>query len=291
MTVVLLQPPDIPYRQPACAWPHRPQFWRPPHHHGEIEFNLVHAGHAVFDVGGRHIDVGAGALVWLLPGVHHSLVSCSQDFDMWVAAFRPEWVDAVAGGAEGSDLRAVLASVGGLMTVDPAATASIADRCRAAFGNQNRNGEAMASALVHAARAFRRASTARTLGSRAAREIRIDPSLERDDLARSLRVGASTLARAFKSEIGVTIPEFRARIKLQKALSLLEEGEGNLLHIAHSAGFGSYAQFHRILTAMTGVSPRELAKGAARSRLLAAVAPPEGRGVDRWSHVAGDTPS
>jgi AraC-like DNA-binding protein len=42
---------------------------------------------------------------------------------------------------------------------------------------------------------------------------------------------------------------------------LVDSGGENLLEAALSAGFGSYAQFHRVFRAWRGTTPREFLQG------------------------------
>jgi len=75
-------------------------------------------------------------------------------------------------------------------------------------------------------------------------------------LARKHGVSVSRLARAFKAEMGMSIIEHRNRARLQRFFRLVETGRG-LLPAALEAGFGSYAQFHRVFRALGQGRPRD----------------------------------
>jgi AraC-like DNA-binding protein len=64
----------------------------PPHHHDELEVNMVVQGRASYLLGGRRYDIGAQTLLWILPHQPHLLFEHSRDFMMWVAVFRPQLV-------------------------------------------------------------------------------------------------------------------------------------------------------------------------------------------------------
>ncbi|MBN2194179.1 MAG: AraC family transcriptional regulator [Polyangiaceae bacterium] len=88
-----------------------------------------------------------------------------------------------------------------------------------------------------------------------------DVTLDGAALARKVAVSAGKLARDFKAEMGVSLVEYRNRLRLERFLSLVDRGGGNLLEAALDAGFGSYAQFHRVFRSMLGTTPREYLTG------------------------------
>jgi AraC-like DNA-binding protein len=83
------------------------------------------------------------------------------------------------------------------------------------------------------------------------------PSLRGIALARRFGVSAGHLARAFKREVGVSLVEYRHRLLLGHFFAALDRGNVRLLDAANEAGFGSYAQFHRVYRRLTGESPNE----------------------------------
>jgi AraC-like DNA-binding protein len=92
------------------------------------------------------------------------------------------------------------------------------------------------------------------LVSSVVRELAEAPSLSGATLARKRGVSVSRLARAFKAEMGMSLTEHRNRLRLQRFFRLVEAGQG-LLPAALEAGFGSYAQFHRVFRALHKSSP------------------------------------
>jgi transcriptional regulator GlxA family with amidase domain len=92
-----------------------------------------------------------------------------------------------------------------------------------------------------------------------------DPTLSAADLAADLRVSASRFARVFRSEMGVSLVGYRNQLRLERFMAIARSGSTNLREAALSAGFGSYAQFHRVFQALQGTSPRAyLGTGARR---------------------------
>lgn len=89
----------------------------------------------------------------------------------------------------------------------------------------------------------------------AAQMLANDPTLTGEELGSTLRLSASRVARMFKSEMGMSLVEYRNRLRLERFSTLLDQRDGNLLEAALRAGFGSYAQFHRVFWALRGTTP------------------------------------
>jgi len=90
---------------------------------------------------------------------------------------------------------------------------------------------------------------------RAAQLLAKDPTLTSRELGAKLRLSASRMARLFKAEMGMSLVEYRNRLRLERFFTLLDERSENLLEAALHAGFGSYAQFHRVFLALRGTTP------------------------------------
>jgi AraC-like DNA-binding protein len=97
-----------------------------------------------------------------------------------------------------------------------------------------------------------------------------DPSLGGKELASSLDISLSRLARVFKVEMGMSLVEYRNRLRLERFHVLLDAGGDNLLAAALSAGFGSYAQFQRVFRALRGTTPRAYLRERGRREQLKA---------------------
>jgi AraC-like DNA-binding protein len=92
--------------------------------------------------------------------------------------------------------------------------------------------------------------------TKAARVLADNPSLSGADLAERLQVGAGRFARVFKSEMGVSLVRYRNQLRLERFMKLMDAGRSTMLEAALAAGFGSYAQFHRVFQAQRGTTPR-----------------------------------
>ena len=85
--------------------------------------------------------------------------------------------------------------------------------------------------------------------------MRLEPTLTGGQLASRFGISDGHLARVFKSETGVSLVQFRNRIRLQRFFRIINEGGESLLEAALRAGFGSYAQFHRVFRSELGTTP------------------------------------
>ncbi len=84
-----------------------------------------------------------------------------------------------------------------------------------------------------------------------------DPGMGGKAIAAALEVSHSRLFRTFKTRMGMSLVDYRNRLRLDRFAGLMDRGGTNLLEAALEAGFGSYAQFHRVFRAQVHASPRD----------------------------------
>lgn len=82
-----------------------------------------------------------------------------------------------------------------------------------------------------------------------------DPAMTSEALGKLLHLSDSRIARLFKAEMGMSLVEYRNRLRLERFSSVLNEKGDNLLEAALEAGFGSYTQFHRVFVTLRGMTP------------------------------------
>jgi len=92
--------------------------------------------------------------------------------------------------------------------------------------------------------------------TKAARMLSADPSLSGGELAATLQVSAGRFARVFKQEMGVSLVRYRNQLRLERFVKIMDSGRSSMHEAARAAGFGSYAQFHRVFQALRGTTPR-----------------------------------
>jgi len=97
----------------------------------------------------------------------------------------------------------------------------------------------------------------RRLVTAAAAILTENPSIDARVIARRLEVSVGWLARVFKADMGMSLVEYRNRVRLDRVDALLDGNKKTLLESALAAGFGSYAQFHRVFRSVRHMTPRE----------------------------------
>ncbi len=261
MPAPLLQPFPMHPRHRAQVWRHQPAFRRPRHFHAEPELNLVVRGGAVLGIGEHAVRVERGDVAFFQLGQDHELVDASDDLEMFVVALRPELAE-----------RAGVRALPRLARVPEASIAEVAGLL---------SGIAVVSSPeVHErllADLFRRfgqlGSEPHVVSRRTLESLVRDPSLSGDALARRVGTLPSGISRHFHEDYGVTMVEYRTRLRLLKFLGNVDRGH-SLTRSALEAHFGSYAQCHRVFQRVFGIAPSSYF-GGARERFDAALATPE----------------
>ena len=77
-----------------------------------------------------------------------------------------------------------------------------------------------------------------------------------EDLARRLRVSADYLGRLFRRRLGVTFPQYLARVRISHAVRLLETGRLAVSEVGQRTGFFDQAHFTRAFKRLTGTTPK-----------------------------------
>ena len=103
--------------------------------------------------------------------------------------------------------------------------------------------------------------------------LKVNPQLTGSTLSKQVGLSDGHLARLFKSETGVSMVEYRNRLRLERFFRVVAASADNLLDAAKAAGFGSYAQFHRVFRATLGAAPRDYLASARRENRQLGLAP------------------
>jgi AraC-like DNA-binding protein len=244
----------------------RRKFWM--HRHAELEMNLVTAGRARYLLDNRRYDLFPNCQVWLFPEQNHLLLDQSADHRMWTLVFKPEFLQRICPGyfcrRLADDQVAWLVTLFGELVRAEQDTvqynAGLAFTLLSAWTVYQTAGASSLGFDVHPA-----VETAARLIQQETEPLGID------ELALRAGLSACHLSRLFHEQTGVTLVDFRNRQRLERFLQLYGQGRRtNMLEAAMQAGFGSYAQFHRVFKRMMGYAPAEYrrnqhAKGSARA--------------------------
>lgn len=217
---------------------------------------MVLAGHGKFATGDQTIDVEAGDVIWWAPGQDHELLEASDTFRMGVIGVTPAFSERVLGGSQRvSSVRRVQLSA--------PAFAKLRDACNVPLVQQDATAfEVRVGDLWHDAHELRaRSANVHPLASRAIERLAGAPKLGRADVAAALRAHPSDVSRHFHRSFGLTLNEYRTRLRLLRFIAAVDREGVNLLFAAGLAGFGSYSQCHRAFRATLGCTPRDFFAG------------------------------
>ncbi|HLK88701.1 MAG TPA: helix-turn-helix transcriptional regulator [Polyangia bacterium] len=271
----------------GAVWPFDRRYLRPPHFHGQLECLLIRRGSAILHVAAQTQVVRAGQLCWVLPGVPHVMSDFSPDFDMWVveldAALVDEcWATLNAGPPAGqhAPFESWSLPLGEKLAGRPAVDVSaevatsldeLAAGIWAAMLPSQARSRLVRFGLLALGSTLRNVDTRRptSVGQLASCLLLASPATSRAAAAAELGVSEGFLSRAVHRDLGVTFVEHRARARVAHFLALVQAEGSNLLDAALAAGFGSYSQFHRTFSRVSGSRPRDyFGRGRRRSQLL-----------------------
>ncbi len=271
----------------GAVWPFDRRYIRPPHFHGQLECLLIRRGSAMLYVATQTHVVRSGQLCWILPGVPHVMGNFSADFDMWVVELDSAlvddcWATIKAVGSLGAyapfESWSILLGeqLAGRPVVDvPTEVVRLLDEMAAEVWEARLPNEARSRLAGFGLLALRTTlgniDTRRpnSLGQLASCLLLASPTMSRAAAAAELGVSEGFLSRAVHKDLGVTFVEHRARTRVAHFLALVQAKGINFLDAALAAGFGSYSQFHRTFSRVSGSRPRDyFGSGRRRSELL-----------------------
>lgn len=231
-----------------------------------LQLTLCLAGTARFQCGSQIQHIRASTIAWSVPSLRFQFVDASSDYDAWVAEVDGSVVERLGIGMhqrQGAGLLRLL-------------TPTTAERLAAQFthlAGLDLSGEPFnvgleylvlsAWAEQHRATRVDELSDVHPVVEKAAQLLREQPeqgSLR--ELAKACGASASWLSRLFREQLGVSLVGYRNQARIDRFFELYREGRGlNLSDAALGAGFGSYAQFHRVFKDTLGFAPGDLKRG------------------------------
>lgn len=232
-------------------------------HARELELNLLLRGGCRYLVDGQRIDLAPGHLLWLPPGRSHLLIDADPGSELLVAMVDLPRLRRRCPEAPLAEMLAPTAAPARLLAREQARALGALLRTAADHPGAARRAAALVLAVLQgwedfaAAAAGAGATAVHPAVARAAALLAGDPGLERAALVRACGLSAPALGRAFRRALGLDLTAYRQRCRLDRFLDLRAANPGRtLLWCALAAGFGSYAQFHRVHTRLLGRPPR-----------------------------------
>lgn len=233
----------------AQVWRHQPAYHRPRHFHAEPEINLVIAGHAKLGVGSTTRLLRGGEACVFFPGQDHELLEASPDLQLFVLALTPELWQRIT--------EARLRSPSGSARLSPEESHRAVELFGAMAEVSDASVVERALGEIFVDVAAKQTPLDQSAVSRRAVELlQVSPDVSGVELAARLRVDPAELSRRVQRALGVRFVEYRSRLRVLELVRAVEAGQ-SLSQAAISAGFGSYAQCHRVCAAAFGCSPRD----------------------------------
>jgi AraC-like DNA-binding protein len=260
------------------------------HHHVELELNLVVRGTISYVLGEQRFTFGRRTLLWLFPSQEHQSVDQTSDAQNYVAVFKPSLIarsqrntlyeGLTRDPADGvlhtilppETFELVRQTMDGLMEGAP--DADVLNReagfgANSGFRYEHSDPEGLNAGLHHLLLLCWRSQRA---GKALDGAVALHPSvrkaldllstggeeLDLSRLARRCGVSGAHLSRMFARQIGVPLSRYRNSVRLRLFFAHYRGPEKKTIAEAvYAAGFGSYAQFHRVFTQTYGCGPRD----------------------------------
>jgi len=238
------------------------------HRHEELEINLILKGHGEYILQEGRYKLVPGTMVWLFPGQEHILSHVSDDFTMLIAVFKHSLLSdyipysqklIFRDSAKGEELELCrIMDQHHFQKVQYLFDECLEDLHDSDLFNMGltyllfKCRDAYTKSHVKAENTRFHSSVEKALSL--IRDYR--GNIEIDELSRRSGLSRSQLSRQFKKQTGTSLCQMKNYYRLQYYLNLRQQNpEQTLLYSSMEAGFGSYAQFHRIYRNRFGHSP------------------------------------
>lgn len=267
------------------------------HHHDELELNLVIRGRITYLVDGQRWTMGRRSLVWFFPGQEHQLLHRSADARYFVAAITADALRQAAASERYADLldpstpRYQNSEIGPepfellrrhleSLTEDGPHADVLNRELGFGFGSgfryehddPERLNAGLHFLLLACWQHHRRGASSKpvTIHPAVQRALAIlddqSEAVQLDRLATDGGVSLAYLSRLFHRQVGMPMHQYRASRRLMRFWQLWSSSPRlRMLDAALSAGFGSYAQFHRVFRAAHGCGPRQYVRTEAKA--------------------------
>jgi two-component system response regulator YesN len=77
------------------------------------------------------------------------------------------------------------------------------------------------------------------------------------DIARDVNINSSYLSRLFKNDTGINVMDYLNKIRIDRSISLIEEGKYPLKEIMFKVGIQNYNYFFKLFKKYTGLTPTD----------------------------------
>ena len=228
----------------------------------EYIIHYVKSGKGFFECMGKKYSVGAGQCFLIVPG---ALVSyCPDPDDPWEYA----WVDFY--GEEAAELisRTNLSADMPVTGTVPRVLAELFRIAAQNFESPSPSGACEKKGLLYLLLAYfiehYPAETAANPADQIIRQAEFliknnyyNPGFNIESLAESLSISRTSLYRHFLKYKGISPKDYLMKLRMKRAVSLLEGNDYSIKNIAYSVGFSDQLYFSKVFKKETGYTPRE----------------------------------
>lgn len=88
----------------------------------------------------------------------------------------------------------------------------------------------------------------------------MDEELGRDEIARAVYRNPAYLSRLFRKETGMSLTDYIAQAKIERAKRLLESSNDKISNIAEGLGYTHFSYFAKLFKKVTGLTPQDYRK-------------------------------
>lgn len=238
------------------------------HVHLELECNLVISGQAEYIIQGQRYQLNRGTLIWLFPDQKHLLINVSENFSMYIGVFQPVFLKRLVDQGADEQLIAMDYAESGIRQISEDHLKLLIDSFEELMGqwySVNYYNIFLAHICLKVWHVF--------LGTIDESDSdMVPPAIEKclhlledvtnlmtlENISTSVGYSASQLSRLFKKHIGISLVVYRQKKRLDYfENAMLQDVSKSMMTVALEAGFGSYAQFHRIFKKNYGYGPAE----------------------------------
>lgn len=240
---------------------------------GRLELNLIVSGAATYTIAGQTLRVGPRSLLWIFPEQEHQRLEATPDLQAWFLKFDSALLNHAGRSAGYEALTRQNPEEVFCRKLSKLGT----KRLQSQFDGLSLPGLDLAHVnagfsyvLLSAWAEYQKAADAReTAGlhpavEKAARILRAQPETgSLNQLAKTCGASASWLSRLFRQQMSISLVEYRNHCRIERFFELYQDRRHrNIAQTAAEAGFGSYAQFHRVFRKKVGYGPAELRRRA-----------------------------
>lgn len=262
-----------------------------PHHHAELELNLVRRGSITYVADGRRYRFAQGSLLWMFPAQEHQLVDRTDDAEYYVAVFKPALIAGACRSPAYARLRRKTNRDDSVLhtslepesfdlvrkTMDVIMEGSLDPDLlnrEAGFGVgsnfrfEHGDPDGLNAGLRHLLLLCWRCQQ---VGKALSLPVTLHPGVQKAleflresdggtrlaDIARRCGTSESYLSRVFARQTGVPITRYRNSVRLARFWSVFRTPpQKTVTEAVYAAGFGSYAQFYKVYVQAYGRGPR-----------------------------------